>query len=432
MSRAQGIRLAVVLVCLASFACLCGAPPAASTGPAPRSDTRIQPKDLEYIGAFRLPDGPEQFAWAWSGQALTYHPGGDPDGEDDGHAGSLFGTGHDWHQYVSEVSIPRPAVSKSKNLEELPTGKTLQPFANIGGRLFEQMEQARVGLAYLPAQGQQTSAKLYFCRGPHMHEAEAVPSHGWCELDLSHPNPAGPWRIADQYTYLTTDYLLPIPAEWAAKHAPDKRLATGRFRDGGQGSMGPTLLAIGPWKHGNPPEPGATIDAVTLLRYSAITEDEHHTLENYHHSDDWAGAAWLTAGNRAAVVIIGTKGKGECWYGFANGVVWPEEGPWPEVPAAPNDQRGWWSSEFVPQMLFYDPADLAAVAAGDKEPWEPQPYATLEFADRLFRERKQLEMRHVGACAYDPERRVLYVIELRGDGDKPLIHAWRVGAKDAE
>jgi hypothetical protein len=27
---------------------------------------------------------------------------------------------------------------------------------------------------------------------------------------------------------------------------------------------------------------------------------------------------------------------------------------------------------------------------------------------------------------------VLHVIELRGDGDKSLIHAWRVGVKETE
>lgn len=388
---------------------------------------RIQPSDLHYLGAFRLPDGPEEFAWAWSGQALAFRTGGDPDGPDDGQPGSLFGTGHDWHQHVSEVGIPRPVRSPEKNVDELPTAETLQPFADIREGIFEEMEQARAGLAYLPPQGEQKTGKLYFCWSPHMHEAEAVPSHGCCELDLSAPKPSGPWRIADEWTYVTTDYMLPIPGEWADEHTPRMRLGTGRFRDGGQGSQGPTLFAIGPWNHGDPPPSGAQLDAVTLLRYSSVTDEEQHTLDGYHHSDDWAGAAWLTAGERAAFVVIGTKGKGKCWYGFSNGVVWPEEGPWPEVPEFPHDQRGWWSSEFVAQMLFYDVRDIAAVAAGEMEPWRPQPYAKLDFEDLLFREREQLDMRHVGAAAYDPHSRTLYVVELRGDGDKSLIHAWRIG-----
>lgn len=387
---------------------------------------RVQPDALVYRGAFRLPDGPEEYAWGWSGQGLAYRPDGDADGPDDGHPGSLFGVGHDWHQWVSEVSIPEPVVSKGKKLAELNTARTLQPFADVRNDLYDDLEQARAGLAYLPAQGEQESGKLYFCWGPHMHEAQAVPSHGWCETDLSKPRTAGLWKVDRLWTYLTVDYMFPIPEAWARKHARSMRLATGRFRDGGQGSMGPALFAIAPWRVGNPPKPGAELPAVTLLRYSSAYDEKQHTLRDYHHSDEWSGGAWLTAGDRSAVVFVGTKGRGKCWYGFANGVVWPDEPPYPEVPPAPNDQRGWWSSEFEGLMLFYDASDLAAVAAGEMEPWRPQPFATMKLDDVLYGVKSGQQLRHVGACAFDPARRMLYVLEFRGDGDKSLVHVWHV------
>ncbi len=387
---------------------------------------RIQPGALVYRGAFRLPDGPEEYAWGWSGQGLAYRPDGDADGADDGYPGSLFGVGHDWRQWVSEVSIPEPVVSKTKKLAELNTARTLQPFADIRNDLYDDLEQARAGLAYLPAQGRQDSGKLYFCWGPHMHEAQAVPSHGWCETDLSKPRTAGLWKVDRLWTYLTVDYMFPIPEAWAKDHARSMRLATGRFRDGGQGSMGPALFAIAPWRSGNPPKPGAELPAVTLLRYSSAYDERQHTLRDYHHSDEWSGGAWLTAGDRSAVAFVGTKGRGKCWYGFANGVVWPDEPPYPEVPPAPNDQRGWWSGEFEGLMLFYDTSDLAAVAAGEMEPWRPQPFATMEVDDVLYGIKSTQQLRHVGACAFDPARRMLYVIEFRGDGDKSLVHVWHV------
>jgi len=156
-------------------------------------------------------------------------------------------------------------------------------------------------------------------------------------------------------------------------------------------------------------------------------EDQRHILRDYHHSDEWAGAAWLTAGTKAAVVFVGTKGVGKCWYGFANGVVWPEEGPWPPVPPHPNDQRGWWSTGFEGRMLFYDPADLAAVAAGKKKPWEPQPYAVKTIDEHLLRIKSPQQLTHVRACAFDRERGHLYVLEFRGDeDDKSLVHVWTV------
>lgn len=76
------------------------------------SATRIQPGDLRYVGAFRLPDcSQKEASWEYSGEALTYCPVGDPDGPDDGFPGSLYGVGHDWKQYVSEISIPVPIIS---------------------------------------------------------------------------------------------------------------------------------------------------------------------------------------------------------------------------------------------------------------------------------------------------------------------------------
>ena len=217
------------------------------------SEQLVQPTDLTYLGAFRLPDGPEGIGWQYSGSAMAYYPDGDPDGPDDGYPGSIFGTGHDWNQYVSEISIPAPVISPGKNVDDLNTATTLQDFQNIRGDLFGELEIPRVGLEYLPAQGEQTTGKLYFCWAQHMGEGETNPSHGWSELDLSNPQTAGPWRIGDYWNYVTSDYIFAIPQEWADANTPGMYLATGRFRDGGQGARGPSLLAYGPWNEGTPP-----------------------------------------------------------------------------------------------------------------------------------------------------------------------------------
>ena len=151
------------------------------------------PEDLEYLGAFRLPDAIGGSNWDYSGQGLTYYPGGDPDGPDDGFPGSLFGFGHDHHMQVSEISIPAPIISK--NLDDLNTAVTLQPFADITGGIFnpEEMDLPVADLAYLPSQAGQDSGKLHFTFGQHFQDFE--PSHGWAELDLSNPRPAGPWVL---------------------------------------------------------------------------------------------------------------------------------------------------------------------------------------------------------------------------------------------
>jgi hypothetical protein len=404
-------------------------PTAAAPSPRAGGGERIAPTAIAYRGAFRLPGPSGESNWTWAGDGMAYRPDGDPDGPDDGYPGSLFGFGHDHQHHVSEITIPAPVVSKAKKLSELPTAKALQPFADVRAGHFTDYEIPRADLAYLPPQGEQTRPKLYFCFGQHMHETFKGPTHCWCEVDLASPQTAGPWTVGGLTEYVTTDYLCVIPKPWADAHAGGMRLATGRFRDGGQGSQGPTLFAVAPWQHGNPPEPGTNLKAVTLLRYSVVTDDTEAKkgLKNYHHSDEWAGASWLTDGSRTAVVFVGTKGQGKCWYGFANGVVWPEEGPWPDVPPYPNDQRGWWSERFVRQMLLYDPADLARVAAGTMKPHEPQPYAVVDLDPYLFSIKGEQDLYKAVACAADQERGRLYVFERNADeDDRAIVHVWEI------
>lgn len=56
------------------------------------------------------------------------------------------------------------------------------------------------------------------------------------------------------------------------------------------------------------------------------------------------------------------------------------------------------------QILLHDPADLAAVAQGEIEPWRPQPYATLNIDEYLFSVRSRQQKEHVGDAAFDRER----------------------------
>jgi hypothetical protein len=388
-----------------------------STPASPPAGDLIQPADLTYLGAFRLPsDALDEIGWKWSNwsSGLTYYADGDPVGENDGYPGSLFGVGHDWNQYVSEISIPMPVNSTAKNLAELNIATTLQPFADIRDGLFPGMEMPRVGLAYLPPKGAQTTGKLYFAWAPHLDETATNPSHGWSELTLSNPQAAGTWRVGEFTNYVTGDYLFEIPQTWADAYAAGRSLGTGRYRDGGQSGQGPALFAIAPWQSGNPSAAGSTLPATPLLLYQDVTVEGGVTMDDYHHSDEWTGAAWLTADSSSAVIFVGTKGQGDCWYGN------------PDGPCLECEDRGWWSTTFEGQIIFYDPADLAAVAAGSQETWDPQPYAILDIDDYLYHIESDQQKHHVAAAAFDRENGLLYVIEPLVDDDRSIIHVWRV------
>jgi hypothetical protein len=386
----------------------------------------IKPQDLEYMGAFRLPEGSNGTSWEWGGTASAYYPYGDPEGPDDGYPGSIFATGHEWEQQVSEISIPVPVISRDKDINDLNTAVTLQEFHDIKGDLFGYLEVPRVGLEYLPKQGEQTTDKLYYCWGQHMQEGDDGPSHGWFELDLSNPQIQGPWKIDGQIKYVTADYIFAIDEEWASANTPGKLLATGRFRDGGQGAQGPSLIAYGPWNEGNPPPSGSSLSNIPLLLYSSVYDDMEgvYAMNDYHHSDEWSGSAWLTFDGKTAVIFAGIKGLGSCWYGFYDGTVWPEEPPYPEEGPG---ERGWWSDDFTARMIFYDPSDLAKVARGEMESYQPQPYAVMDIDDILY-SIPEYELRHLGALSFDRENGIIYLFEFRGDyeNEKPLVHAWKI------
>ncbi|MBN1200942.1 MAG: hypothetical protein JXJ20_03705 [Anaerolineae bacterium] len=424
-SPAPGLLFLIAIISLVS---MIGCPqPTLAQSP----ENRIQPGDLTYLGAFRLPDSPgmpDDVNWTWNGwsSGMAYYPDGDPGGPADGYPGSLFGVGHDWTQYISEITIPAPVISAGKDADDLNTAQTLQPFTNIRDEVFDlgtYWELPRVGLAYLPPHGAQTTGKLYFSWAGHDpgSSEDTGPTHGWSELDLSDPQAAGPWRVGGYVKYVTSDYMFDIPAAWADAYTPGMYLATGRYREGGQGSMGPSLFALGPWNDGNPPPANSTLTAIPLLLYGNVT-DGNPAMTGYQHCANWSGGAWLTTGDKSAVTFIGTRGQGNCWYGCADGT---DEPPWPD-----DCNRGFWADSYVGQILFYDPADLAAVAQGSAPTWEPQPYATLNIDEHLYNVTSPQQQVHLGAAAFDRANGLLYVFEPLADEDKSLVHVWRVQPPD--
>ncbi|MBD3229148.1 MAG: hypothetical protein GF329_13250 [Candidatus Lokiarchaeota archaeon] len=415
----------------------------------------ISPSDLSYLGAFRLPYYDGNVSWSWGGTGAAFNPNGDPLNSD-GYPGSMYGIGHDHTMYISEISIPIPI--DTSNIEDLNTASTLRDFSNIRpgvGNLTSLFNNANIryaGLAYLSAQGSQTSAKLYSSWGVHLQEDEQnQASHMWCDADFS--DTAGAWRVGSSYLelYQSNDYMCEIPGLFSDNHSTTEGnyLATGRFREGGWGGQGPNLYAIAPWKDGSPPSDGTELSSVRLLGYSSTHPFGYdfgggHTMQYYHDSDEWSGVSWLTTESKAALIFIGTKGKGNCWYGYSDGTEYPTDGSEfnGTIPDYPHDNRGYWSTSFDAEVIFYDPADLAAVAEGELEPYDPQPYARLSLDEYLFNIDKinhpdfpdDRNMHRLGGCTFDRSNGYLYIFEYRGEpaeggwnDDNAIVHVFQVG-----
>jgi hypothetical protein len=438
---------------------------------APLSGDLLQPSDLTYLGAFRLPggDAPPQ-TFAYGGNAMTFNPDGDPQNAD-AYPGSLFVMGHDTMPYgdlpdgnqVAEVSIPVPTIGN--NPADLPEAAFIQDFQDVTAGYFSNLEEIpKVGMQYL--NHPDTGPLIHIGWGQNI-QPQDEPSHAWFSANLSAPNLQGIWFIGNQDLYSTNNYMFEIPAAWADAHTGGRYLATGRMRDGGQVGMGPTLFAYTPWEEGGAAPPsGAHLPETTLLLYekSSNTEEIVRTLRDYQHPDEWEGGAWMTTSSgKSAVLFAGTKSNGtKYWYGYINptgpdlacvdadvtdfttcrmadGSSCPPEdfaGCCEEGASSCVTNRGWWSTRFDAQFIFYDPADLARVAAGEIESWEPQPYAVMDIDEHLYLDPPEWDKVNlgwgdqrryrIGATAYDRENGLLYVLELYADGAKPVVHVWRV------
>jgi len=383
--------------------------------------------------------------------------------------GSLFITGHDRLPYgelpdggqVAEVDIPAPTLTG--DVAALNTAGFLQGFADVAAGHFADLDEIpRLGLAYLDTP--ETGPLLHMTWGQHMQFDLNTPTHAWFSTDLSNPDMQGEWFIDNLSPYSVTGYLFTIPADWAAAYTNGQQLATGRYRDGGWSGMGPSLIAYTPWvdENGTPAADGTHLNSTVLLLYqsSENTAAIEHAMTGYQHPDEWEGGAWVvTPSGKTAVLFAGTKSLGEkYWYGWANPdgpqyacvetemlgqftLCYQADGtPCPESDLSGctghNDYRGWWSTYFEAEILLYDPADLAKVASGEMESWEPQPYAVLSLEEALFHNPSGVEADMIGTgvqrrfrigdVAYDPANGLLYVLELYADGAKPVVHVWRI------
>ena len=467
--RKPALRGWLLAGCLGAALCPAGPVQASSA-------TRIDPSELVYRGAFRLPEGGERpLTFAYGGNASTYDPTGDAAGGPDGWPGSLFVSGHDRLPYgeltsggqIAEVNIPAPVVTSDVAL--LPVADFVQGFHDVAYGWFPGLDEIpRLGLQYLdhPA----TGPRIHIAWGQHFQEepSQQLASHAMFGRDLSDPGMQGAWFVGSASLYSVNDYLLEVPAVWADAHASGRRLGTGRYRDGGWSGKGPALFAYVPWLDagGTLPAANSQLAATTLLLYesSQVSADPaYRSASQYQHADEWAGGAWITlADGRSALAFAGTKGTGaKYWYGWVNPAG-------PEVPCVEteplvgcflasgascppedllgcsghNDSRGWWSSSFRGQILLYDPDDLAQVAAGTLDPWSPQPYATIDIEPHLFGNPSGVEPDmlgtgvqrrfKIGAVAFDRQRGDVFVLELFADETRPVVHVFSVaGARRA-
>jgi len=291
----------------------------------------------------------------YAGYGLAYYPAGNNG------FGSLFMSSGSNAPTMREFWIP-PVGGSAGQLQDFsvrpPTG-------------------GAYGVEYLPAKGSQTEGKLYW--GTARWGSTMQIQYG----DVDGTNRVGYWKKAGNGV---GESLFGIDQDWADTNTGGKSLLA---LGDGNSRKGPRLRAVAPWAW-------TWDDGTNVDGYDTIEQDSPLLLEYHwnqpakylqypeggvgHQNDLFLYAEYLTnSAGDASVVIGGDTG--------AQGDV----------------------------LLFYDPADLAAVAGG-ADTWSPQPYAQMDmsaYGDTLH------------GAAFDEDGRTLYVSQYRS-GSNTRIHVFQL------
>ncbi len=408
------------------------------------SAERLQPADLTYVGAFRLPEN-----FNWGARGLSFYPNGS------GGTGSLLVTGfellHDpahpgescwdasWNcaAYFGEVAIPPPAIEA--DWQDLPQAALAGPMTRFDGGLASTVHREYVfvsDLEYVPRQGSQTHDKLY--GSIELWYAEGVAGSDTFNTiwfaNLDGTDARGMFHVGPVETPYhgrkMGSYMFSVPRAYADRYLGGRTLVTGRSRgtpaEGAEavttrgGSQGPTLFAFHPF---GSDRPTGNLDALPMLYYRVafpgcagpnVGNPDACDYPGYTMCDEWTGGAFVENRNRRAILLLGYKGLGRNCYD--------------EPPVQCHDpcsaSHGYHCQPYERQVIFYDVDELGRIARGDRDPWTVRPYT-------IWRPSQFYLTGHVctnaGGMTFDPRGRRLFMVErgLGGaDTNATVVHVW--------
>ena len=424
--------------------------------PSISSGARLQPSDLVYQGAFRLPDD-----FNWGARGISYYPPGNSG------AGSLLVTGFealtDGYAEYGEVSIPTP--QQEANWEDFPMAGFLRPLTPFDGQLILDypVEYAFVsGIQYVPRQGSQTRDKIYGSLSAWYAEGEfgddSFPTIWFSNLNGSSARGlfyVGPQsQTAPYHGRKMGEYLFTVPQWYADAHLGGRTLVTGRARGTpvgsdpittSGGSQGPTLFACQPSQIDNPAS-NSGLDALPLLYYRAaypgcagpdigangedVDCDYEFSDQVYRMCDAWSGAGFVESGSKRAILIIGQKSSTNCYY--CGDPVDDDECPYATTPPECatyycNESRGYHCGPYERQVIFYDVDELGENVSS-ATPWTVLPYTIWRPSGFYLKNDSQGNVcGDVGGMAVDPTGGRLFMVE-RGLGgthsNAAVVHVW--------
>ncbi len=416
-----------------------GAPAAAADVPG----ERLQPEDLVYQGAFRLPDD-----FNWGALGLTFHPQGEgsllvtgfQSPSDPAHPGEYcWDPSWDCLATYGEVAIPDPVVAAS--WEDLPEAEPVGPMVAFDDGLVAGLARETTfvsDIVYVPRRGSQSADKVYGAVEAWYAEGEfgesTFPTIWMANLDgsgvqgLFHVGPEeSPFHGRKVGAYLFT-----VPEWYADRYLGGRTVVTGRSRGTpvgydpvttAGGSQGPTLFAFHALASD---EATGTLDAIPVLYYRVafpgcagpnVGDPAQCDYPDFSMCDDWSGGSFVDNGARRAILLFGWKGLGGSCYDL------------PDPPVVCDDpcsaEHGYHCYPYERQVIFYDVHALGDNVSSET-PWTVLPYATWRPAELFLQGHACWD---VGGMTFDPASGRLFLVERglgEGEANAAVVHVWQV------
>jgi hypothetical protein len=383
----------------------------------------IYPSDLHYLGCFRLPSYPVRFDYPPKGMAFC------------GAHESLFINGFADFHATGEVSIPTP-IKGALTLADLNRAIELQPLQdptegsiwaltygaalNLGGLHVHRERLLVTAYRHYDADGNQPFS--HWSR--HLNLSKAGDYLGPVTLDVTAAT-----ETSSVHAGNVSGYMGAIAPEWQERFRGVCFTGQAGIPIVSRTSLGPGLFSFDPADIGvKDPVPTHPLlfypgSHPTLGPYTPGPNDPNpNPLFN---GTMQIGAVIQPVGTRS-VLFFGAIGVGKYAYGQGTGDASLDGTP---VPGYNNEvfycfdpvnyAKGDHAWPYLAWVWAYDALDLAKVAAGTMQPWEPVPYAVWELDSDFYSWLPRLS-----AATYDPDTQRIFVNQTRGDGDAPLCHVY--------
>jgi hypothetical protein len=355
------------------------------------SDPLLQQPDLQYLGAFKLPQGTIGGSrFSYGGTTMAYNPA----------KSSLFIVGHDWDQMVAEITIPEPV--NSTNIADLNVATVLQPFTDPSEGKMATVDNGTIKVGGLLVSNGKLYGSVY---SYYDADGSQVLSHYVSSLDLSQTGDVqGMYQVGTVGAGFVSGYMTHIPSDWQSLFGAPALVGNCCIAIVTRTSYGPAVMAFNPSQVGS----ANPVPAVPLVYYPTAHQLSawDSTSNVYNGTTKIRGIAFPNGAS--SVLFIGIQGLGEFCYGTG------AECNDPDV-----SSKGTHAYPYQAQVWAYDANQLLAAKNGQVQPWDVKPYAIWKLSSPF-------DSWRVAGSTYDPATGRIYVAQAFGDGEYPIILVYRV------